>query len=195
MQGKAYAVINRKYLGDDTPYVYRTTDYGESWQQLTSGIPKDSPARVISEDAEREGLLFLGTEIGLHISFDDGNLWHPFQNNLPKVPITDLKIYRDNLNIATMGRSFWILRDISVLRQHNNLSSKKPFIYKPNDTFDETLSIYFTSQENVSDSVSFSFENSNGIIIHEKTLALSKVPKGEFDVRRIEWDLRHYMGR
>lgn len=190
---KAYVVINRDYLGDDTPYVLKTADYGQSWENIGIGLSDEIPARVIAEDTEREGLLFLGTEFGLHISFDDGVSWSQFQNNLPIVPISDLKIFRNNLNIATMGRSFWILKDISALRQLQNLVSKETRLYDPKDTYNDILSIYFRAQEKVGDSIRFRFENQDGITIHDKTLALSNVPEGKFGMRRTQWDLRHYI--
>ena len=117
---KAYFAVYRYLLNDWKPYIYRTTDYGETWQLLTTGsngIPFDIPARVIREDPEREGLLYAGTESGIFISFDDGVTWQKFQKNLPVVPVTDIKIFRDDLVLSTMGRSFWIMDNICPLRQ------------------------------------------------------------------------------
>ena len=93
---------------------------GETWTRLTdgtNGIPEDWPTRVVREDPGREGLLYGGTEFGLFISFDNGAHWQPFQQNLPNVPMADLKVFRDDLILATQGRSFWILRGIDPLRQ------------------------------------------------------------------------------
>jgi photosystem II stability/assembly factor-like uncharacterized protein/polyhydroxyalkanoate synthesis regulator phasin len=117
---KAYIAIDRHLMGDTKPYLYKTTDYGESWQLLTSGtngIPADFTTRVLREDPVKEGLLYAGTEFGVFISFNDGLSWVKFQQNLPVTPITDLKIFRDDLILSTMGRGFWILDDISLLRQ------------------------------------------------------------------------------
>jgi len=132
---KAYVCVLRYQLGDRKPYIYKTDNYGESWELLSSGsngIPKDYPVRVLREDPIKEGLLYAGTEYGLFISFDDGASWKMFQQNLPVTPITDLKIHRSDLVLATMGRGFWILDDINLLRQGNleNLNNHK--LFKPN---------------------------------------------------------------
>jgi hypothetical protein len=110
-----------RYMFDDwKPYLYRTDDYGRSWTLLTganSGFPQDQPTRVIREDPVRAGLLYAGTEFGMFISYDDGTSWQPLQLNLPAVPVTDLKVVGEDLVIATQGRSFWVLDDVSALRQ------------------------------------------------------------------------------
>jgi len=118
--GKAYIAAYRYLLGDFQPYIFLTTDYGKNWKRLTTGsngIPVDYPTRVVREDPNREGLLYAGTEFGIFISFDDGNTWLKFQNNLPVTPVTDIKLHEDDLVLSTMGRSFWIMDDISSLRQ------------------------------------------------------------------------------
>jgi photosystem II stability/assembly factor-like uncharacterized protein len=115
-RGKAYVAVLRYLLGDWQPYIYRTTDYGETWTHLTpgtNGIPADFPTRVVREDPDREGLLYAGTEFGLFVSFDDGAHWQPFQQNLPVTPVTDIKVYRRDLVLSTMGRSFWILHNVT----------------------------------------------------------------------------------
>jgi photosystem II stability/assembly factor-like uncharacterized protein len=132
---KAYICVLRHQLGDRKSYIYKTDNYGESWQLLSTGsngIPKEYPARVVREDPEKEGLLFAGTEYGLFVSFDDGDSWKEFQQNLPLTPITDIKIHRDDLVLSTMGRGFWILDDINVLRQENLNQIKEDFLFKPN---------------------------------------------------------------
>jgi len=117
---KAYISVLRYQLGDWQPYIYRTEDYGRSWTRLTdgrNGIPADTPPRVVREDPEREGLLFAGTEYGVYVSMDDGKRWHAFQQNLPVTPVTDIKIHRGDMVLSTMGRGFWVLDDITALRQ------------------------------------------------------------------------------
>jgi photosystem II stability/assembly factor-like uncharacterized protein len=119
-RGSAYYAVHRYLLGDYQPYLYRTDDYGRTWKRLTdgkNGIPADWPTRVVREDPDREGLLYAGTEFGMFISFDNGAQWLPFQLNLPNVPITDLKVHRKDLVIATQGRAFWILDNLSALHQ------------------------------------------------------------------------------
>jgi len=103
--------------GDYTPYAFKSTDYGKTWIRITSGLRAGEPVRVIREDPERRGMLFAGTETGLYLSYDDGAHWQPFQRNLPAVPVTDLKIRHGDLYVATEGRAFWALDDLSALRQ------------------------------------------------------------------------------
>ena len=121
--GTAYVSVHRYRLGDWAPYVFRTTDFGESWTRIATGnrgIPDDSPVWVVREDPEREGLLYAGTEFGLYVSFNDGRDWQSLQQNLPLTRVPDLKIKDDDLVVATHGRSFWILDDLDPLRQIND---------------------------------------------------------------------------
>ena len=119
-RGSAYFAVYRYLLGDYAPYIYRTDDYGRNWTRLTdgkNGIPADWPTRVVREDPDREGLLYAGTEFGMFVSFDNGAHWQSFQLNLPHVPITDIRVHRKDLVIATQGRSMWILDNLSSLHQ------------------------------------------------------------------------------
>jgi photosystem II stability/assembly factor-like uncharacterized protein len=119
-KGSAYYAVYRYLLGDFKPYIYRTDNYGATWTKLTdgaNGIPADWPTRVVREDPVREGLLYAGTEFGMFASFDNGAHWQPFQLDLPNVPVTDIKVHHDDLVIATQGRSFWIMDDVTPLRQ------------------------------------------------------------------------------
>lgn len=105
---------------DLKPYIYKTTNYGESWTKLTdgtNGIPIDHPTRVVREDPKRKGLLYAGTEFGAFVSFDDGAHWQPLQQNLPATPVTDIKVHRNDLVVSTMGRGLWIMDDVSPLQQ------------------------------------------------------------------------------
>ncbi|HEX9057754.1 MAG TPA: hypothetical protein VF818_09500 [Ktedonobacterales bacterium] len=112
----AYLAATRYKLDDFTPYLFKTDDYGAHWTKITSGIEERDFARVIREDPERRGLLYAGTETGVHVSFDDGHHWQSLRQNLPVVPIHDLHIKGSDLVAATHGRSFWILDDITPLR-------------------------------------------------------------------------------
>ncbi len=114
----AYIATTRYKFNDHTPGLYKTTDYGKSWTKITNGIPTDAFTRVVREDDTRKDLLFAGTETGLYISWDGGKVWTSFQLNLPVTPITDLRIHQGNLIASTSGRSFWILDDLSLLRQY-----------------------------------------------------------------------------
>jgi len=134
--GGVYIVGTRYKLGDYTPYIYKTEDYGKSWKLITNGIASEHFTRALRSDPNRKGLLYAGTEAGIYISFDDGANWSPFQLNLPIVPITDLAIKNNNLIAATQGRSFWIIDDLTPLHQINNeLISKAIFLYKPTDSY------------------------------------------------------------
>ncbi len=132
---KAYVAVLRYQLGDWRPHVYRTTDYGASWTLLTTGdngIPADSPTRVVREDPLREGLLYVGTEFGMWVSFDDGAQWQSLQLNLPATPVTDLKVVRGDLAISTMGRSFWVLDDVTPLRQlRDDVATAPAHLFSP----------------------------------------------------------------
>jgi len=120
-KGSAYIAVYRYLREHDLkPYIYLTNDYGETWTKLTSGtngIPDDYPTRVVREDPDREGLLYAGTEFGAFVSFDNGGHWQSLQQNLPATPVTDIRVHRKDLVIATMGRSFWIMDDITPLQQ------------------------------------------------------------------------------
>jgi photosystem II stability/assembly factor-like uncharacterized protein len=115
--GTAYVAANRYQQDDFKPYLLKTTDYGRTWTRIDAGIPNGAYARVIREDPARRGLLFAGTERGVYVSFDDGVRWQPLQLNLPRVSVRDLAIKDRDLVAATHGRAFWILDDISPLRQ------------------------------------------------------------------------------
>jgi len=137
--GKAYVAGYRYLLNDFRPYIYRTTDYGETWTLLTdgkNGIPDDHATRVVREDPNREGLLYAGTEFGLFISFDDGLHWQSFQLDLPVTPVTDIKIHQKDLVLSTMGRSFWILDDRSPLHQvTSDIAASDMHFFQPRDTY------------------------------------------------------------
>jgi hypothetical protein len=113
----AYAAIDRHQMDDITPHLYRTHDFGKSWKKITNGIPATTFVRAVREDPSRKGLLFAGTETGVYVSFNDGELWQPLQLNLPTTSVRDLVVKGNDLVVATHGRSFWILDDISPLRE------------------------------------------------------------------------------
>ncbi len=115
--GTVFVAATRYKLDDFRSYLFRTTDGGASWKRIDSGLPEGAFARVVREDPVRKGLLLAGTETGLFVSFDGGGLWHPFQRNLPAVPITDLAVKNGDLVVATQGRAFWILDDLTPLRE------------------------------------------------------------------------------
>jgi photosystem II stability/assembly factor-like uncharacterized protein len=113
----AYAAIDRHQMDDITPHIYRTHDSGKTWTKIVNGIPATAYVHAVREDPIRKGLLFAGTETGVYVSFNDGERWQPLQLNLPPTPIRDLVVKGNDLVVATHGRSFWILDDISPLRE------------------------------------------------------------------------------
>lgn len=115
--GTAYAAINRHESDDYRPYIYRTHDFGKTWQNIVNGLPPGTYVNAVREDPKRKALLFAGTELGVYFSMDDGDHWQPLQQNLPATSIRDLAIHGDDLIVATHGRAFWILDDIEPLRE------------------------------------------------------------------------------
>ena len=113
----AYVAATRYKVDDFAPYLYKTSDYGKTWQKITAGIPDHHYTRVIREDPERRGLLYAGTEFGIFVSFNAGDSWQPLQLNMPVVPIHDMVIKENDLVVATHGRGFWILDDVTPLHQ------------------------------------------------------------------------------
>ncbi len=138
---RVFVVVTNYMLGDRHPYVFRTEDGGQSWRLLTdgsNGIPEDRPVRAVREDPKRRGLLYLATERGVAVSFDDGAHWQSLQLNLPPIPVTDLRVHADDLVLATQGRGFWILDDLSPLHQIEDAvgaaGAGRPFLYQPRET-------------------------------------------------------------
>jgi photosystem II stability/assembly factor-like uncharacterized protein len=129
-----YIATTRYKFNDHAPGLYKSTDYGNTWTKITNGLPPNAFTRVVREDDVRKDLLFAGTELGMFISWNGGADWSPFQLNLPITPITDLRVHKGNLIAATSGRSYWILDDLSVLRQYKKNTA--PFaIYRPDNAF------------------------------------------------------------
>ena len=135
-KGGLYAAGTLYKTGDYRPYLFKTKDYGQTWEKIDNGIPYNHFTRVLRADPKKEGLLYAGTESGMYISFDDGRSWNSFQINLPLVPITDLTIKNDNLIAATQGRSIWMIDDLTPLHQLNKSNHNKDFhLFKPIDSY------------------------------------------------------------
>jgi photosystem II stability/assembly factor-like uncharacterized protein len=119
--GTAYLTVDFHQVNNRDPFIYRTTDYGRTWKSITNGIPKSmlSYAKVITEDPKRRGMLYVGTENGIYVTFDDGESWQPLQNDLPHAPVSGIVVQEhfDDLVISTYGRGFWILDDLGALRE------------------------------------------------------------------------------
>jgi photosystem II stability/assembly factor-like uncharacterized protein len=135
-KGKAY-FVGTKYKSDDfTPYIFKTEDYGKTWTKITNGIAPMHFARCLRADHKRPGLLYCGTEYGMYISYDDGANWKPFQLNLPMVPITDMTIKENDLIVATQGRAFWVIDDLTMIQQKDNsILNKNLYAFPVNDAY------------------------------------------------------------
>lgn len=130
----AYASVDRHQLQDFDPYVYRTRDMGKSWKKITSGLPAGVYMHTVKEDPKRKGLLFAGSERGLFFSVDDGDNWQPLQLNIPVTSMRDMEIYENDLIVATHGRGFWVIDDISPLRQiSSEIAKADAYLFKPGD--------------------------------------------------------------
>ncbi|MEO5906628.1 MAG: glycosyl hydrolase [Saprospiraceae bacterium] len=133
--GGCYVAATMYKWGDYKPYLLKTSDYGKTWKLITTGIPTEHFTRVIRSDPHDQGTLYAGTESGMYVSFDDGDHWQRLQLNLPIVPITDLAVKNNNLIAATQGRSFWILDDLSQLKQIITPRPTELVLYKTSDTY------------------------------------------------------------
>jgi photosystem II stability/assembly factor-like uncharacterized protein len=130
--GTAYAAVDRHRLEDYQAYLYRTRDFGKSWQRVSNGIPDGSFMNCVREDPVRKGLLYACTERGVYVSFDDGDDWQPLQLNLPTTSVRDLVVHEDDLVVATFGRSFWVLDDVTPLRQiDTQMTVSSSWLFRP----------------------------------------------------------------
>jgi photosystem II stability/assembly factor-like uncharacterized protein len=133
---EAYAAVDRHRLEDNEPYIYRTKDAGKSWQKITSGLPPGVYVQTVKEDPRRRGMLVAGTELGVYVSFNDGDAWQSLQLNLPPTSMRDLAFHDNDLIVATHGRGFWVLDDISALRQASgDTAAADAYLFKPADAY------------------------------------------------------------
>ncbi|NDQ56558.1 MAG: glycosyl hydrolase [Acidipila sp.] len=134
--GTAYVAVDRHKFDDLTPFIYKTHDFGKTWTKITTGIAENTFVRAVREDPKRKALLYAGTETGIYVSFDDGARWQPLQLNLPTTPIHDLVVKEGDLAVATHGRSFWILDDLSPLRQmSDNIAKAEAHLFTPANVY------------------------------------------------------------
>jgi hypothetical protein len=169
--GTAYVAANHYQHDDFKPYVYRTDDYGETWTKIVDGIGPRDFARAIREDPKRAKLLYLGTEHGVYVSFDDGAKWESLQQKLPDTPIHDIKVEERDLVIATHGRGFYIMDNISPLRQWGAQTTSNLYLFKPNDVLrglDRSLAIDYSLQQ-AAQKVTIEFMDGQGKVIRTYT--------------------------
>lgn len=185
-----YIATTRYKFNDFTPGLYKTTDYGKTWTNISKGIPAGAYTRVVREDAVRKGLLFAGTETGMYISYTGGSSWQPFQLNLPVVPITDLKVHQGDLLVATMGRAFWILDDLGLLRQFAGPDDSFK-LYTPEDAVIGNWGSELNSSDaDFKGSATFSGVNpANGVVIYYNLPKLPDSVQVTLEVRDAEGKL------
>jgi hypothetical protein len=137
--GTAYASVDRHRLADLKPYIYRTRDGGKTWQNIVAGIQEGAYVNSVKEDPKAKGLLYAATELRVYVSFNDGAQWQPLQNNMPVTSIRDIVVHGDDLAIATHGRGFWVLDQMSALRdiatQGPQITSSGAYLFKPGETY------------------------------------------------------------
>ncbi|MFQ5742395.1 MAG: WD40/YVTN/BNR-like repeat-containing protein [Acidobacteriota bacterium] len=174
--GRATVAVYRYRRDDFHPYVFQTNDYGAHWKSLTdgtNGIPADHSVRVVREDPDRQGLLYAGTEFGMYISFDNGGHWQSFQLNLPVVPVTDLVIKDKDLVVATQGRAFWVLEDLSPLHQiTDEVAASRHHLFKPRDAYRAggfNPTIFYYLAESPSEPVKIEILDGNGDVVQSRT--------------------------
>ncbi len=215
--GGLYVAATRYKLDDFKPYLFKTTDYGQTWMKITDGIDRKHFTRVVRADPGRPGLLYAGTEAGMYVSFNDGRNWMPLQLNLPIVPITDLAVKDGNLIVATQGRSFWILDDLTVLHQlKEEVLEHDQHLFQPTPTIrirgqfgrgernaagsdypsGAVLYYYFQELPKPDMEVSVEFRNDRGELIRRySTQADKEADERELDVQlglnRLVWDTRY----
>ena len=169
-----YIATTRYKFNDFTPALYKSTNYGQSWTLISKTLPKDAYTKVVREDTARKDLLFAGTVAGVYASWDGGLHWKSLQLNLPKTPITDLKVAHNDLVVATQGRSFWILDDLEFLRQTEGQAAENTKLYTPNPAF---WAHWYSSMNSNSPSGQDSFEGVNpatGMVLYYELNEASK---------------------
>jgi photosystem II stability/assembly factor-like uncharacterized protein len=135
----AYASVDRHRIADNKPYIYRTHDGGKTWQNAVAGIPEGAFVNSVKEDPQAKGLLYAATELRMYVSFNDGAQWQPLQNNMPVTSVRDVVVHGDDLDVATYGRGFWVLDQMSALREvaarGQQIESASAYLFKPGETY------------------------------------------------------------
>lgn len=181
--GTAYLAVNRYKMDDFRPYIFKTNNYGKTWSQINSGIDEGAFVRAVREDPVRKGQLYAGTETGVYVSFDDGEHWQNLQQNLPIVPITDLVVKDDDLVVATQGRSFWILSNLTLLRQlTDEVQLADLYLFEPSVTYRsgrDAVDLNYYLSEEPTEPISLEFLDPSGEVI--RTFSSKKEKGSEED--------------
>jgi hypothetical protein len=206
--GTAYIAANRYQLDDFRPSIFKTTDYGRSWQAIASGIPERSFVRTVREDPTRRGLLFAGTETGVYYSLDGGARWESLQLNLPVVPITDLAIKNDDLIAATQGRAFWVLDDITPLQTMSDaVTTNAAYLFAPREAVrtrrggfgrgaagvgqNPPAGAIITYSLNAAQTVTIEILDARGTLVKSVSSTDRNGPAGTAGLHRYIWDMRY----
>jgi len=208
--GTAYISGGRHRVSDRSTYLYKTADYGASWEKITDGIHENDFSWVIREDTVRPGLLFAGTETGVYVSFNDGELWQALQGNLPAVMVMHMEVKDDDLVAATHGRGFWILDNISALREVDpEIASASMHLFDPPPAYRHLRggrgwSGLFSGAKNpprgatfdyyladAAESVTVTIAEPNGKVIKTFASGENRGPSGAAGLHRYEWNLRY----
>jgi photosystem II stability/assembly factor-like uncharacterized protein len=206
--GAAYLAVNRYQLDDVRPYIFKTADYGKTWQSIAAGISERSFVRTVREDPKRKGLLFAGTEFGVFYSTNDGVQWQSLQLNLPIVPITDLTIKGDDLVVATQGRSFWVLDDITPLEGMTDpVMTADAHLFPPRDAIrsrragfgrgaagigqNPPAGAIVTYSVGSAQDVTLEFVDQKGVVVRSASSRDRNGPASTPGLHRYAWDMRY----
>lgn len=187
----AYIATTRYKFNDHTPGIYKTTDYGKTWTKITTGLPDNAFTRVVREDNVQKDLLFAGTELGVFISYNGGKQWQPFQLNLPIAPITDLRVHQNDLIAATSGRSYWILDDLTLVRQFKKDGNKGVVLYQPESAYlaNGRSELNKTDESFSGTSAEGGVNPANGIVLYYQLPELKKGGIVTLDIKDAEGNL------
>ncbi|MDG1277342.1 MAG: glycosyl hydrolase [Algoriphagus sp.] len=204
-----YVAFNSYKYNDFTPHIFKSSDYGKSWTRLANGIAAEAHVRVVREDPNQKDLLYAGTETGLYVSFNGGQLWEKFQNNLPIVPITDLMIQDNDMIVATQGRAFWVMDDLNPLYELAEANKAEFYVYEPEDAIrdlavrSESMEMgqnpyegfslmYYLKEDSDSTDLTVEILDASGAVLRSFTTD-SEAKKGkikkEAGMNRLHWDL------
>lgn len=187
----AYIATTRYKFNDHTPGIYKTTDYGKTWTKITTGLPDNAFTRVVREDNVQKDLLFAGTELGVFISYNGGKQWQPFQLNLPIAPITDLRVHQNDLIAATSGRSYWILDDLTLVRQFKKDGNKGVVLYQSESAYlaNGRSELNKTDESFSGTSAEGGVNPANGIVLYYQLPELKKGGIVTLDIKDAEGNL------